>query len=133
MAAQFISRGEFENGINGLYPDMTRYFDARFDSLNRQVLADRTDNLERFVRIERNIANITDLLQSLAQSLVRVDNNAQQGFAQEQQRFTELSQSIADLRQEMRDGFAAQTERHNELMVRVERIERREDPPTKEA
>ena len=128
MAAQFISRGEFDNGINGLYRDMTRYFDARFDSLNRQVLADRTDTLERFVRIERNIASITDLLQGLAQSLVRVDNNAQQGFAQTQQRFTELSQSIADLRQEMRDGFAAQAERHNELMQRVARLEGRETP-----
>jgi DNA-binding FrmR family transcriptional regulator len=40
-----------------------------------------------------------------------------------------MRQEMAAMQQEMRDGFAAQAERHNELMLRVERLERRDNPP----
>lgn len=33
------------------------------------------------------------------------------------------------MRQEMPNGFAVQAERHNELMVRVEKLERKINPP----
>ena len=36
----------------------------------------------------------------------------------------DMRQEMKDMRQEMADGFAAQAERHNELMVRVDKLER---------
>jgi len=35
-----------------------------------------------------------------------------------------LMVTLNDMRQEMREGFAAQAERHNELMMRVDKLER---------
>ena len=35
-----------------------------------------------------------------------------------------MRQEMATMRQETADGFAAQAERHNELMVRVDKLER---------
>ncbi len=45
-----------------------------------------------------------------------------------QQQTLQILRHVETLGQEMRDGFAAQAERHNELMLRVERLERREPP-----
>jgi hypothetical protein len=42
--------------------------------------------------------------------------------------FASVRLEMEAIRQEMRDGFAAQAERHNELMLRVDRLERREPP-----
>jgi len=53
MAAQYIDRNEFTNGLNALYAKITRYIDNRFEGLNGQILADKTDTSERLDRVEK--------------------------------------------------------------------------------
>jgi len=61
-------------------------------------------------------------LDQQGQSLVSLAQTMRDGFAS-------TRREMETIRQEMRDGFAAQAERHNELMMRVERLERRDNPP----
>jgi phage-related tail protein len=56
--------------------------------------------------------------------------SAQQNLVAAQQNIVATLQS---LQQQVSDGFAAQAERHNELMVRVERLERGNPPPATES
>ena len=111
MAAQPIYRDEFNDGISHLYTDITRYMDARFEVLNRQILSDKTETQKRLTNIERDVSNVVAFQQTLMETF--------KGFA------TDISKQIAE-------GFAAQAERHNELMVRVERLERNSNPPTED-
>ncbi len=45
----------------------------------------------------------------------------------------EIIATMQRMQQQITDGFAAQAERHNELMVRVERLERNSNPPATES
>ena len=48
MAAQPIYPNEFNEGMNILYKDITRHLDARFEAINRQNMAERSETQKRF-------------------------------------------------------------------------------------
>ena len=157
MAAEPIFPDEFKALLSRFYARITMYVEGRADSLMnllRVLQLDfkdfKVETLERFDRLEGNVAtaqadiailkednaalrrDVTDII-AFQHTLM----DTFKGFATDilkrmdsmQQQMVAMQQQMATQQQEMRDGFAAQAERHNELMIRVDRLERRDNPP----
>ena len=61
MATQFISRNEFQEGLNDLYGRLTRYIDIRLDAFGTRIDStnSRIDKIETIqLQIQRDIASI---------------------------------------------------------------------------
>ena len=98
MAAQPIYPNEFNEGMNILYKDITRYLDARFEAINRQNMAERSETQKRFenmeqrlTNIERDVSNVVAFQQTLMETF--------KGFA------TDIIKRLDGMQEEMREGF----------------------------
>ena len=89
------------------------------------------------VALDRNFAKFTSYTSSRFEELgahMRIaddealirDNDLARAVQAIMSSLGELHQNMATMRQEMADGFAAQAERHNELMMRVDKLEGRQ-------
>lgn len=113
---------QLNSAMDQLYLRITRYVDAHFDAVMTQMRVDKQESIVRDETIrQESLARDNDLragVQALTDAVLRLTQGQQ-----------ETNQRLEALTQEMRQGFAAQAERHNELMVRVERLERGNNPP----
>jgi uncharacterized protein involved in exopolysaccharide biosynthesis len=118
MAAQpqqpiFPNELKFE--LDRLFSRITAYVDARFDGVMTQMRVDKQEAIARDEAIQQeSLARDKELLQRV------INAEATQQI---------ILETLRTVQQQMQEGFAAQAERHNELMVRVERLERRNNPP----
>ena len=105
--------------------DRFRGNDARIDGIITQISVDRHESqirddtlLKRIEGVEATQKVIIDMQRDMISTMQAM-----------QQAMQAMQQESREMRQEMRDGFAAQAERHNELMVRVDKIEKQLNPP----
>jgi hypothetical protein len=116
MAAQFITRDEYNNGNDQLFLRMNALVNAQIDIIRTEMRANTamilTTMETRFRETDANIAEIRSFQQAM---------------------MTTFQAVTADIARQISEGFAAQAERHNELMVRVERLERNSNPPPAES
>ena len=147
MAAQYIDRNEFTNGLNALYAKITRYIDSRFENLNIQQLADRaestrytdvhfnevnsqlatdrTEHNERFNKIETRLDNVEGRLDKIETILTDV--------VQRQQRTETILSDVVTHQQTMLETFQSTSESiiksiadsHAILMERINDIDKR--------
>lgn len=129
MAAQPqqpIFPDQLGQAMDRLFLRLTSFVNGQVDAVLTQM---RVEKQDAFARDEGILTQLRiDREQSRARDealLKRVE-----GVEATQQRIIEMLTAIQG---EMREGFAAQAERHNELMVRVERLERGNNPPPAEA
>ena len=97
---------ELNLALDRNFSKFTSYTDSRFEQLAAQM---RIANEESFIR-DNDLAN----------AVLRLGERVSNVETTQQAIITTLN----EMRQEMRDGFAAQAERHNELMIRVDKLER---------
>ncbi len=108
--------------------------------LRDEVLLKRIENIEAtqkviidvqrelvtaFQAMQGTIQTMQGNIQTLQQNMVTM----QQNMVTMQQTMQTMQQTMQTMQQQITDGFAAQAERHNELMMRVERLERHNNPP----
>lgn len=116
MAAQFVTRHEFDESMTKLYARLTRYIDSRFEVQSAQITDSQNDLRREIVTLAERMGSHEKRLDSLEKRLGEVIDfqkallDAFTGFAR-------------DISKQMADGFSAQAERHNELMQRVARLE----------
>jgi len=129
MAAQPqqpIYPNELNLALDRLFTRVTAYIDARTDGIMTQMRVDKQDS------IARDEAILTQLQVDRQQSRARDEALVKRIEAVEATQQTIIN-TLQDMKQQISDGFAAQAERHNELMVRVERLERGNNPPSTES
>lgn len=157
MAAEPIFPDEFEAILARFYARITMQSEARneglmniFYVLQLDFREFKSETSERLDRLEGNMAtaqaDIATLKGDMATAKADIaalrhdvtDIIAFQhmlmdtfkGFATDVlKQMATMQQQMVAMQQQMADGFAAQAERHNELMLRVDRLERRDHPP----
>lgn len=112
-----------------LYSRMTLYLDARLDAITNQARVDKREVLGEVQKLHQRLSDVEVHQKSMMETLIAFAADISKAVSTLQQTADSLQQQMAALQQEMREGFAAQAERHNELMVRVERLERQQKPP----
>ena len=101
-----------------IYPhDLSIALDRNFNKFTSYT-SSRFEELGAQMRIADDEALIRD--NDLARAVLRLGERVSNVETTQQAIITTLN----EMRQEMRDGFAAQAERHNELMIRVDKLER---------
>ncbi len=105
--------------LDRVYNRITDYVEIRIEKVLSQMRVDRQESVIRDEGLLRRIENMDQRLERV-ESTQRVIIDTQR----------EIIASLQSMQQQMSDGFAAQAERHNELMVRVERLERNSNPPS---
>ncbi len=141
MAAQPFQPRE-PTDYDRLFGRITIYIDARLDAITNQMRLGFAEAYARddalLKRIE-NVENMQKIIIDMQREMIGTMQTMQQTMQTMQQTMQTMQQTMQTLQatqqamqQEMREGFAAQAERHNELMVRVERLERNSNPPTGE-
>jgi hypothetical protein len=119
-----------------LFNRITIYVSGQVDAITTRMRVDKQEVLDRVEAArQESLARDIELrneqragFQALTDAVLRLTQTVQ-GLTQGQQGVT---QGLQALTQEVREGFAAQAERHNELMVRVERLERGNNQPPME-
>ncbi len=140
MAAQQPFYPREPDDYDRLYSRMTLYLDARLDAITNQARVDKRELLGESQKVHHRISDVETHQKSMMETLiafaadiskaVSTMQESLESFKQETRaEFATMQQQMTALQQEMREGFAAQAERHNELMVRVERLERQQKPP----
>ncbi|SRR5579875_2053779 len=121
MAAQPqqpIFPNELNLALDRLYARLITYVDARVEALIVQARIDKQESIARDNELNNGIRSLADALLILTQRVSNVETTQQT-----------IIDTLQNMQQQISDGFAAQAERHNELMVRVERLERGNKPP----
>ncbi len=136
--------------ITSYFDDRFRGNDARLDGIIAQMTVDRHESQARDEALLRRIENVEatqkvmiDMQREMIGTMqaMQATQQAMQATMQTLQATQQAMQATMQtlqatqqaMQQEMREGFAAQAERHNELMVRVERLERNSNPPAEES
>ena len=108
--------------LDRLFARVTTYISGQTDAIMTQMRIDKQESLARDEALrQESLARDLELkasIQTLSEAILSLTQETHS-----------LTQRMDDLTQEVREGFAAQAERHNELMVQVERLERRFNPP----
>jgi hypothetical protein len=117
MAAQPIYPNELNLAVDRLYVRIINYVDARIESLGVQMRLDKQESITRDNDLRSNMKFLADAILTLTQrvSTVETTQNA-------------IVETLAAIRQDIRDGFAAQAERIGELAVRLDKLERGNNP-----
>ncbi len=121
------------------YTRITDYVDIRIEKALNQLRVDRHEAvlrdealLKRIENIEATQKVIIDVQRELVtafQAMQVTMQTMQADIRTLQQTIQTMQQTIQTMQQQIADGFAEQAERHNELMLRVERLERHNNPP----
>ncbi len=125
MAAQFITRDEYNSGNDQLFLRMNTLMNAQMDIMRTEMRANTTMILHRFSEVDTNIAEIRSFQVAMMSTFQAVTADIAKQIGA-------LTDIVREQGEQIREGFAAQAERHNELMVRVERLERNSNPPAAE-
>jgi len=96
------------------------YTDARFDLLTAQMRIGQEESLARDNDLANGMRSLADALLKLTERVSNIETR----LINVETTQNAIIKSLEEMHQEMREGFAAQAERHNELMVRVEKLER---------
>ena len=110
------------------YGRLTDYVDARYEKVVAQMRVDRQESLARDTELRNGLNELRNGMKDLVDLVLTLTQKVSDVEAVQR----ETIETLAAIRQEMREGFAAQAERHNELMVRVERLERGNNQPPAE-
>ncbi len=150
MAAEPIFPDEFEAILARFYARITMQSEARneglmniFYVLQLDFREFKSETIERLDRLESDMATAKEDIAALRHDVTDIIAfqhtlmDTFKGFATDvlkqmgtmQQQMVAMQQQMNTMQQQMVDGFAAQAERHNELMLRVDRLERRDNPP----
>ncbi len=136
MAAQYISRNEFQEGMNDLYGRLTRYIDLRLDAHGVRIEAAVT-RIEKMEATQAQLQIAVTRLEGTVAQLQTAQNQLQRDMGSViafQQTLMEAFRGFAsDITKQMADGFARQEERINEILVRLDKLEKRTNPPEQEA
>jgi len=110
-----------------IYPhDLSVALDRNFAKFTSYT-SSRFEELGAHMRIADDEALIRDNdLARAVQAIMASLGELHQNMATMRQEMATMRQEMATMRQEMADGFAAQAERHNELMMRVDKLEGRQ-------
>jgi len=129
MAAQPqqpIYPDQLSQALDRLFLRVTTFMNGQTDAIMTQMRVDKQEALARDEAIRKeSLARDTELrndIKALADVVLTLT-----------QKISNVEAAQQEILKEMREGFAAQAERHNELMVRVERLERGNNPPSTES
>ena len=129
MAAQPqqpIYPDQLAQALDRLFLRVTTFMNGQTDAIMTQMRVDKQEALARDEAIRKeSLARDTELrndIKALADVVLTLT-----------QKISNVEAAQQEILKEMREGFAAQAERHNELMVRVERLERGNNPPSTES
>ena len=137
---QPIYPNEFNLAVDRLYARLASYVDSRLDPIVVQMRVDRQDAQARDDAIFRRLDTLTGAVQGQGAALQNLTATVQ-GQGAVQQNLVTITQGLVTavqelqavqhaLQQQITDGFAMLSERLNELVVRVERLERGgQNPP----
>ena len=117
--------------LDRLYTRITTYVDARIEAVVVQMRVDRQEAVVRDEALLKRIENVEatqKVIIDTQREMIATMQMMQQDAHEMRQEMHAMRQEMREIRQEMRDGFAAQAERHNELMVRVDKIEKQLPP-----
>jgi|GEM_PF-1670449 len=116
------------------FNEFTSYTSSRFEELASQMrvadgdaLLRDTDLANAVLRLGERLSNVETTQRAIITALTELRQDMatmRQELATMRQEIATMRQEMATMRQETADGFAAQAERHNELMVRVDKLER---------
>ena len=99
---------ELSVALDRNFAKFTSYTSSRFEELGAHMRIADDEALIRDNDLARAVQAIIATLNDMRQEM------------------KDMRQEMKDMRQEMADGFAAQAERHNELMMRVDKLEGRQ-------
>jgi len=139
MAAQPqqpIYPNELNLALDRLYTRVANFIDARNDIMAAQMRIDRQESLARDNELRNGMRSLADAVLTLTQRVSSVETTQVTIIDTQREIINALQsmqQQMQSMQQQISDGFAAQAERHNELMVRVERLERGNNPPSTES
>jgi|GEM_PF-5467934 len=115
MAAQYIDRNEFTNGLNALYAKITRYIDNRFEGLNGQILADKTDTSERLDRVEKRLDGVEKRLDGIEGRLDKVETRLDSIEHYQKDLLETFQATTRDILKSIADSHAILMERINDI------------------
>ena len=119
-----------------LFGRLTTYIDVRLDAVNNQMRVGFAESAERDEALSKRIENIEGEVRNIEGEIRNIEGEVRNIRGEVstvvafQQTLMETFKSFAlDISKQVADGFAAQAERHNELMMRVDKIEKQLNPP----
>ncbi len=112
--------------LDRLFLRITTFVNGQTDEIKTQMRVDRQEAIARDEALRRESLTRDNELRNDIKALADV-------VIVLTQKVSNIEATQQEMLKEMREGFAAQAERHNELMVRVERLERGNTPPATEA
>ena len=119
---QIVYQNDLALAMDRSYEKFASYSDARFDRLEAQIRINEQESIAR----DRELAQRMSSVEATQKTIIDMQRSSIETMQT-------LQATMQAIQQEMREGFAAQAERHNELMVRVERLERGVTPPETDA